>query len=76
MIKAIKPKGDYREIIEVQAPCRFFWDSGGSFDGIEFGPFDGNMQEWEEEMLFQCLDAIAPAIGECGEEIEALNDTQ
>lgn len=60
MIKAIKPKGDYREIIEVEAPCRFFWNPDGSFDGVEFGPFDRGMTPWEEEMLDQCLDALIP----------------
>ena len=58
MIRAIKPKGNYREIIEVDAPCRFFWNPDGSFDGVEFGPFKKELMPWEEEMLEQCLDAL------------------
>ena len=63
MIKAIRPIGDYKEIIEVGYPCRFFWNPDGSFDGIEFGPFDKELMPWEEEMLDQCLDSISPALG-------------
>ena len=58
MIKAIKPRGDYKEIIEVDVPCRFFWNPDGSFDGVEFGPFNEELQIWEEEMLDQCLEAL------------------
>jgi len=36
IVRAIKPKGDYREIIEVNAPVRFFWNPDDTFDGIEF----------------------------------------
>ena len=65
IVKAIKPKGDYREIIEVNAPVRFFWNPDGTFDGIEFCFNTArDLFPWEEDMLDQCLEAIAPAIEE------------
>jgi len=36
ILKAIRPKGDYRGIIEVNASVRFFWNPDDTFDGIEF----------------------------------------
>ena len=61
-IQSIKPKTDYREIIQINVPIRFFWNPDGSFDGVEF-TFAYEITEWEQEMLDDCLEAIAPAIG-------------
>ena len=61
-IQAIKPKADYREIIQVNVPTRFYWNPDGSFDGIEF-EFRQELTEWELEMVDDCLEAIAPALG-------------
>lgn len=67
-VKAIKSKtGIYREIIEVNAPIRFFWDKDG-FDGIEFSLSGEELMPWEEEMLIDCLEAIIPAI-HCNKEV-------
>jgi len=61
-VKALKPKTDYRQIIEVNVPTRFYWNPDGSFDGIEFGAFKKPLTPWEDEMLLECLEAIKPAI--------------
>ena len=63
-IEAIRPVTDLREIIQVNVPTRFFWNPDGTFDGIEFGPFEPGVQEWEEEMMNDCLLAIVPALGQ------------
>jgi len=70
-VEAIKPEGDYREIIQVNVPVRFYWNPEGTFDGIEFGPFEGELMPWEIEMLDQCLQSIVPGIGEITIEDEA-----
>lgn len=62
-IEALKPKTDYREILQVNVPTRFYWNPDGTFDGIEFGPFVKELMPWEEDMMTQCLNAIAPAMG-------------
>lgn len=53
---------NYREVIQINVPTRFYWTETG-FDGIEVGPFARGLFQWEEEMLQQCLESIAPAIG-------------
>jgi len=35
---------------EIRVPVRFYWDTDGKFDGIEFGAFKTKLQEWEEDM--------------------------
>lgn len=55
-IEALKTK-NYKEIIQVNVPIRFYWDEVG-FDGIEFGPFKEELLPWQDEMLLQCLDAV------------------
>ena len=67
-IEAIEPKSDYREIIQVNVPVRFYWDPDGSFDGMEFGPFEHELMPWEEDMMNKCLEAIRPAMGKQEEE--------
>lgn len=69
-VKALKPKTAYREIIEINVPVRFYWNPDGSFDGIELGEFKTQLTPWEDDMLKQCLNAIAPAIGINKEELE------
>jgi len=54
---------NYKEVIEVRVPTRFYWNEDGSFDGIEFGEFKTKLQPWEEDMMKRCLEAITPAMG-------------
>ena len=58
-VRSVQPvEGSYyTEIIEVSVPTRFYWGADG-FDGIEFGPFEADLQSWEEEMIDRCLEAI------------------
>lgn len=67
-VEAIKPKTDYREIIQINVPVRFYWNPDKTFDGIEFGPFKKDLMPWEEDMMNQCLGAIKPALGEKDDE--------
>ena len=62
-IESIKPKTDYREIIQINVPTRFYWNPDKTFDGIEFGPFTTELMAWEEDMMNECLNAIKPAMG-------------
>jgi len=48
---------NYKEVIEIRVPTRFYWNEDGSFDGIEFGEFKTTLQPWEEDMICRCLDA-------------------
>ena len=63
MTKAIQvasiPTKGYKEVIEVKVPIRFYWSKDGEFDGIEFGPFRGNLLPWEGDMITQCLEAVS-----------------
>ena len=52
------PTKNYKEIIEIRAPTRFYWDNDGTFDGIEFGEFKTTLLTWEEATLNKCLEAI------------------
>jgi len=52
------PTKNYKEVIEVRVPVRFYWNLDGSFDGIEFGEFQAELQPWEEDMIERCLEAI------------------
>lgn len=66
------PTGNYREVIEVTFPVRFYWHSGG-FDGIEFGPYGRELLPWEHALVNMCCEAVGPAIveepeGDGGEE--------
>ena len=56
------PTQNYKEVIEIRVPVRFYWDQDGKFDGIEFGEFHTTLQEWEKDMVHRCLDAIIPAV--------------
>lgn len=55
-VEALAIEG-YQGIVQVNVPTRFYWNSDGTFDGIDFGPCE-EMQEWEDEMLADCLVAI------------------
>ena len=56
------PTRNYKEVIEIRVPTRFYWNEDGSFDGIEFGEFKTILFPWQEDMVERCLEAIAPAI--------------
>ena len=53
------PTVGYKEIIEISVPTRFYWNKDGSFDGIEFGPFEMKLLPWQEDMVSRCLDAVS-----------------
>lgn len=48
---------NYKEVIEIRVPVRFYWDENG-FDGIEFGEFKSTLMPWQEEMCQKCLEVI------------------
>jgi len=52
------PTKNYKEVIEIRVPVRFYWNEDGSFDGIEFGEFKTKLQPWGEDMVHKCLDEI------------------
>jgi len=52
------PTKNYKEVIEIRVPIRFYWDKDGNFDGIGFGEFKTKLQEWEVDMVDRCLEAI------------------
>ncbi len=55
------PTKNYKEVIEIRVPTRFYWNPDDSFDGIEFGEFKTTLLPWQE--------AISAAIGKrVGEE--------
>jgi len=58
---------NYKEVIEIRVPTRFYWNDDGSFDGIEFGEFKAVLQPWEEDMVRRCLEAVIPSIKETEE---------
>ncbi len=55
------PTKNYKEVIEIRVPVRFYWDEEG-FDGIEFGEFKSTLMPWQEAMANKCLEAIKPAL--------------
>jgi len=48
------PTKNYKEVIEIRVPVRFYWDGEDCFDGIEFGEFKTTLQPWEEAMMSKC----------------------
>lgn len=52
------PTENFKEVIEISVPTRFYWNKDGGFDGIEFGPFKTNLLPWEEDMMMRCLNAV------------------
>jgi len=54
---------NYKEVIEIRVPTRFYWNEDDTFDGIEFGEFKTTLQPWQEDMVKRCLEAIKPAMG-------------
>jgi len=56
------PSDNYKEVIEIRVPVRFYWNEDDSFDGIEFGEFKTVLQEWEEDMVRRCLEAIVTSL--------------
>ena len=55
---------NYKEVIEIRVPTRFYWNEDGSFDGIEFGEFNATLLPWQEAMMNKCLKAVASSLGE------------
>lgn len=55
------PTKNYKEVIEIRVPVRFYWDKEG-FDGIEFGEFKSELMPWQDMMVDKCLEAIKLAI--------------
>lgn len=58
---AALPTKNFKEVIEIRVPTRFYWDTDGKFDGIEFGGFKSKLQPWEENMIERCLEEIGKA---------------
>ncbi len=56
------PTKNYKEVIEIRVPTRFYWNEDGSFDGIEFGEFKTTLLPWQETMVEMCLEAIKSVI--------------
>jgi len=52
------PTKNYKEVIEIRVPTRFYWNPDGSFDGIEFGEFKSTLLPWQEAMITKCLEAL------------------
>lgn len=52
------PTQNYKEVIEVRVPTRFYWNEDGSFDGIEFGEFKTTLMPWQDDMVRRCLEAV------------------
>ena len=52
------PTKNYKEVIEIRVPTRFYWDEDGAFDGIEFGEFKTKLLPWEDDMVHRCLDEV------------------
>lgn len=63
---ASSPTKNYKEVIEIRVPTRFYWNLDGTFDGIEFGEFNTNLLPWQEDMMMRCLDAVGQKL-EAGE---------
>lgn len=51
---------NYKEVIEIRVPTRFYWNPDGSFDGIEFGAFKHKLLPWQDDMVMRCLEVIQP----------------
>ena len=54
---------NYKEVIEIRVPVRFYCNKDDTFDGIEFGEFKTALQPWEECMVNKCLESISHSIG-------------
>ncbi len=66
----IEGRDTYKEILQVNAPVRFYWNTDGTFDGIEIGEFKEKLTEWERQMLDDILNAIKPSMGVHKSEVE------
>ena len=53
---------NYKEVIEIRVPTRFYFNEDGSFDGIEFGEFKTTLLPWQETKVGMCLEAIKGTI--------------
>ena len=48
---------NYKKIIEVTAPIRFYWSEDG-FDGVEFGPFDEKISKYQIKLIHEILNQM------------------
>jgi hypothetical protein len=48
---------NYSGIIEIQVPCRFYWDKDGDYDGFEFGSL-GGCSRHELRLLQKVIDQL------------------
>ena len=48
--------------VAARVPVRFYFHDD-VFDGIEVGPFTGELQPWQEMMIKRCVDALGPGVG-------------
>ena len=55
------PTKNYKEVIEIRVPMRFFWNEDGTFDGVEC-TFKRELHPWEEDMFMQILDVFEGAM--------------
>lgn len=58
------PTENYKEVIEIRVPVRFYWDKEGNFDGVEFGEFTQPLMPWQEYMIMDCLEAVGQIMEE------------
>ena len=58
IIRKLRSKTGYKEIIEVNVPIRFYWTENG-FDGVELGPFDEKISRYQSKLLYHLLDRIS-----------------
>ena len=52
----------YDKIIQVNVPVRFYW-AEGEFDGIEFGPFEKPVSQYQIHLIFEALTEIQEIMG-------------
>ncbi len=64
------PTINYKEVIEVRVPTRFYWNPDGSFDGIEFGEFKTTLLPWQDDMIRRCLEEVGAVMESKSEEGE------
>lgn len=61
MAKALRKKRskNYKDVIEVNVPVRFYWNKDDTFDGIEIGPLPkGEIDADEKKIMTRLLDKV------------------
>lgn len=51
------PTENYKEVIEIRVPVRFYWGKRGDLDGIEIEDINPSLP-WQEDMAKRCAEAI------------------